>query len=216
MPPKERPILFSGAMVRAILAGTKTQTRRVVKSQPEERTDTMNDEQGLIWLANGNKLRAGKRDWVIEGMRESCRYGEPGDTLWVRETWQINHVDYDRGPIPKERPEGDIEVLFRADGEFSEQFEIDEGGSGWRPSIFMPRWASRITLRITDVRVEQLHDMSGFDALKEGVTLPEMKNRFHVADPTVEFMDLWDSINGKTYPWDSNPWVWVISFERVE
>jgi len=144
-----------------------------------------------------------------------CPYGAPGDQLWVRETWQINHIDYDRGPAPKSRPL-DAELLYRADGEFRDQFEIDEGGSGWRPSIFMPRWASRISLEITGVRVERVQDISDADAKAEGVPEGAFDTGLTYVPSYVEsFMNLWDAINAARAPWDSNPWVWVVEFRRI-
>ena len=162
---KERPIIFSAKMVRAIQAGRKTMTRRVVKPQPSV------DESE-------------ERQW-------KCPYGEPGENLWLRETFQWDGVGTD--------------VVYRADFDDETAKSIVEGsGDRWRPSIYMPRWASRILLDVTDVRVERLQDISESDAMSEGVASLD------------EFKCLWDAINGKRgYSWDSNPWVWVVSFRRV-
>lgn len=179
-------------MVRAILEGRKTQTRRVVK----------------------NPYTPEIHQSDIAPRAFDCPYGQPGDRLWVRETWQINHVLYDRGPIPKAYPVefGEpVDMLYRADGEFWEQFEIDEGGSSWRPSIFMPRWASRLLLDVARIRVERAQDISEEDAIAEGMQcagIPAaLTNR-------AAFAHLWNQINIK-HGWESNPWVWVVEFPKV-
>lgn len=199
---KERPILFSGPMVRAILEGRKTQTRRVVKPplSPDHLgqwepttiggtgiTDSRGNvvpEMGVIW-----HTRTGQ---VI-----GCPYGQTGDNLWVRETW----ADL--------RPYNGI--AYRAD--------VSKTGiiTKWKPSIFMPRWASRITLEITGVRVERVQEITAMDCISEGI---KRSQAWDVHDRATEeicsFLSLWDSINGKKHPWVSNPWVWVISFKRIE
>lgn len=181
---KERPILFSAPMVRAIVAGTKTQTRRIVKP-------------GVL-----------EDGWPIAYAAERCPYGAPGDRLWVRETWA------------KAGEVGD-DIEYRADNP-------DPLGARWRPSIHMPRWASRLLLEVTAVRVERLQDISEDDACAEGVqeldgTLDELalyarakKMGECATDSRVWFAELWDSINGTRAPWASNPFVWVVSFKRTE
>ena len=167
---RERPILFSAPMVRAILAGTKTQTRRVCKGQRE--------------LSN-----------VHDFQIDRCPYGQLGDRLWVRETWLRHSVN-----VPND-------YLYRAD--HPDDGTIGPAHGGWKPSIHMPRWASRITLEITDVRVERLQDISARDAWAEGITpSPDV-------DPYHEYRDLWESINGPG-SWDANPWVWAVSFKRID
>ncbi len=162
-----RPILFSGPMVRALLAGAKTQTRRVVTAK--------NVSFGHI----------------------PCPYGAPGDRLWVRETFRI-----EGGARPEHGPNG---VHFRADE--------DEPGIGWRPSIFMPRWASRLTLEVTEVRVERLGALTYDDAQAEGVDFFPLAPGCSLVQ---RFALGWDAINGKRgFPWASNPWVWVVAFRRV-
>ena len=187
---KERPILFSAPMVRAILEGAKTQTRRVVRGQ-------------VAALDRGHAT-------IIGG--PSCPYGAPGDRLWVRETWTA--ID-ERGEAVSRRTRhvdqncGD-RLVYRADDRvLTEQ---------WRPSIFMPRWASRITLEVTAVRVERLHDITEEDARREGVEpAPFAKAGRPAGHLHLEaFEDVWDSINGKHAPWASNPWVFVIDFRRLE
>lgn len=218
---KERPILFSAPMVRAILDGRKTMTRRVIKKQPLDILPMNVPNQWCAldeWGEDGNK-----------GSIRACRFGVPGDQLWVRETFGIfdragneraiaYKADGDDGPatwveVPKDK-------YFKDD-----YFPADER---WRPSIHMPRWASRITLEITDVRVERVQEITEKDSALEGTL--ECDGLFDEAeycrltkemgdamgDLTPAFRQLWDSINGKTHPWESNPWVWVISFKRID
>jgi len=197
----ERPILFSGPMVRAILEGRKTQTRRVVKPQPV----------------------------VAPTPDDRCPYGEPGTTLWVRETWASTEQ---AGFHPS-----DAGIVYRAtDPDWS-----DYEGWKWKPSIFMPRWASRITLEVTAVRVELAQEISVNDCLAEGIVgteqwdkVPPDSVRDHCELPmtpealdaaiekgwgdytTAAFHDLWDSINKKRgFGWAENPWVWVVEFRRI-
>ncbi len=166
----EKPILFSGEMIRAVLDGRKTQTRRVVKPQPVG-----------LWAAPG---------------KSRCPYGQPGGRLWVRETFYPERSH--RGP-----------VSYRA----TWPRDDDPPDGGWKPSIFMPRWASRITLEIVSVRVEQVQDISEDDARAEGVDDGTGQTRpLH----PYWFRALWDSINSKRgYGWEKNPWVWVVAFRRV-
>ena len=180
---KERPILFSGPMVRAILEGRKTQTRRVLKLQDYDGGDCYETKDGIL------------RDIL-----SLCPYGIPGDRLWVRETWRRHKENL---------PDG---IMYRANNMLS-FFTGDEPEAAhdckrtdfWRPSIFMPRWASRITLEITGVRVERLQEITEEDAISEGVLSSDYDKTYRYA-----FSVLWDSINGKKYPWSDNPWVWVI------
>lgn len=179
---KERPILFSAPMVRAILSGSKTQTRRIVKGAAQE---AMN-----LW-------------------RKQCKFGQPGNRLWVRETWNawsVYEVDsgvFEAGwpymKIPKQKPSNAC-VLYAADA-------ADDGGR-WRPSIHMPRWASRISLEITGIWVERLQDIGDVDAHAEGCATPATAARS-------QFRNLWESINGPG-SWAANPWVWVIEFRRIK
>lgn len=207
-----------GPLVCATLEDRKWQTRRVVK--PTQTTPRVAPLRMEPWMIdgvqetddNGLPCWVGYHpDYPGEAKWFSCPHGGVGDRLWVRETWQINHVDYDRGPIPKTRPT-DADILYRADGEFWEQFEIDEGGSVWRPSIFMPRWASRLTLEIAAVRVERVQDISEEDCIAEGITWPNVD----LCTPRGEFSRLWSEINAKRgYGWESNPYVWAISYRRI-
>jgi hypothetical protein len=205
-----RPILFSGPMVRALLDGRKTQTRRAVKPQPPERWEgarphkiaLTTDDEGAELFAYSQS--AGNGDWTAR-----CPYGVPGDRLWVRETWAHDGPDLETVRTRHEDmlPGGD------SYGPYYRATEIAPDTLLWRPSIFMPRWASRITLEITDVRVERLQDISEADALAEGVT----HSLSHPAGRTAaeNYSWLWDDINGEG-AWASNPWVWVLTFKRIE
>jgi hypothetical protein len=178
---KERPILMSAPMVRATLADIKTNTRRVIKPTWQPATDRQ-------YIAMSNYRAAA-----------ACPYGQPGDLLWVRETWCDGY------------PGTADPYLYRA---------TYEGGAShkWKPSIFMPRAASRLTLRITDVRAERVQDATPEDCLAEGIT-PDMEihaGQYWREDARERFTALWDGINAKRgYGWAANPWVWVISFERA-
>ena len=183
---KERPILFSAPMVRALLAGTKTQTRRIVKVP---------------------KRFEGFSSPAHAGVDFGCPYGAVGDRLWVRETWGLGFEDGEGGysaiPWTGADPQKDGKAFYRAD--FNDP--PDAPRRPWRPSIHMPRWASRITLEITGVRVERLRDISQSDAMDEGVSVGSPATFQAVA----AFRDLWESINGEG-SWNENPFVWVVCF----
>lgn len=197
----ERPILFSSAMVRAILADAKTQTRRVVKLPRWAEPGTLEEgADGVLAVARVSGCLADV----------SCPYGAPGDDLWVRETW-ARRVDVD--------PEKDAEkarhyLRFAADSDDLNS-EWHDYGERWRPSIHMPRWASRITLRVTSVRVERLHAISEDDARAEGApkafTVSDGGDSSHRAG----FRNLWRELHGAE-SWDANPWVWALGFDRVD
>ena len=233
---KERPILFSGPMVRAILADRKTQTRRVVKTQPgpewneiicghyvptkiNKRTGEEYPGEEVFGFADADN------GWI-------CPYGQPGDRLWVREKW---------------KPTGLMALhptrLSKLCGEFA--YAADENQKErnrlilWRPSIHMPRWASRITLEVTSVRVERVQEISESDAIAEGVepninsgyvnylwhgndditqkqidSWPWQYSNYH--DAKGSFSSLWEKINAQRgYGWDVNPWVWAVEFKRI-
>lgn len=208
---KERPILFSGPMVRAILNGRKTVTRRVAK--PIKHPDL-----GNIY-APGALVLEKEPQHVID---RACPYGQPGDRLWVRESHaMVFEVDIPegrpRGPIGRMgspgRPDWKSRYVYRADGEMPNVQWHHVGDSQpvrWTPSIHMPRAASRILLEITSVRVERLQDITNEQAIAEGIGEP-LDERYAVQD---EFRPLWESINGAG-SWDANPWVWVVEFKRV-
>ncbi|HEP9226275.1 TPA: hypothetical protein VDV27_001086 [Pseudomonas aeruginosa] len=189
--PRERPILFNDQMVRAILEGRKTVTRRVVK------------DTGLYAIdaaIHGNDVALRER----EALSTRCPYGEPGDRLWVRETWGLQVRSYGGGA-------GEF-IVYRAtnpDAIYCRSSEGREYPVKWKPSIHMRRHSSRILLEITAVRVERLQDISDPGALAEGVSHSEM----HSGDSLVDvFARLWESIGGD---WAANPWVWVVEFKRV-
>jgi hypothetical protein len=230
---RERPILMSAPMVRAILAGTKTQTRRVIQPQP---ANPQTFGSAPCWGCGVHRNGAHAGRYMLHaafnegGTRVdrhlACPYGAPGDRLWGREAWASP---------------GDMRVAYRADGDCGSWMgdggggrfwnrhgyiiEVDKArgpswglgkfGGRWRPSIHMPRWASRITLEITRVGVEQVQEIGAGDAHYEGVC----------ADPyhapwlgcRQAFRAVWDSLNAERgYGWDANPWVWALTFRRVE
>lgn len=200
---KERPILFSGEMVRAILEGRKTQTRRVVKPQPEIYSTSYLEAPYHIELA----MPGCRGLYPPSFTKEYCTYGKRGDRLWVRESFNTDWGD--RG-----------QVLYKADGGSA----IAAGYSSeprWKPSIHMPRWASRITLEITGAGVERLQEITSDDAYREGVERPDgihFKNYLNGPEqesPIGSFRTLWESINGAD-SWNANPWVWVVEFRRLE
>ncbi len=220
---KEHPVLFSGPMVRAILAGRKTQTRRVVKYIP-----ALGEPQDWCGMNRSTLER------YVGDVRAFCPYGVPGDRLWVRETWAES--DSEGGPVVMYKAGGYLmhgAKGSRRDGTWKDEAFPGEAGQvyepdRWRPSIFLPRWASRITLEVTAVRVERLQQISEEDAKAEGVEPytgigPDQRVPGHGFDRALlsdqphrlPFADLWDSINGKRAPWASNPWVWCVNFERV-
>jgi len=222
----ERPILFSAEMVRAILDGRKTQTRRIVKPQPTGATS---------WLPHIEASGFYPDKISAKPERLVCKYGQSGDQLWVRETWA--------------KGETAGVARYRAT---DPQCDDTTSGLRWRPSIHMPRWASRITLRITDIRVERLQDISEDDARAEGCearpfpgpwwqgyrdlgdgklfhqqavgeTPPDWMIEPKKMPPTPwldrsardNFRSIWMGLHGPD-AWEANPWVWVISFERVK
>lgn len=239
---KERPIIFSGPMVRAILDGKKTQTRRLAALRLEGETDGA----GLTTASYEPDRRNG---WG------RC---QPGDRLWVREGWGYRGTAYTIG-----QPTMEVLIDYRADGElrridrahddrsglpkqvcrckgggespeygpsYEHQDELTRFWAAWRSPRFMPRWASRLLLEVTAVRVERLQACGTLDAMAEG--MPQTGGEAHALGlidlartpghewdnrTSVEnFARLWDTINGKRAPWASNPWVWVIEFRRAE
>lgn len=208
-PQNERPILFSAPMVRAILAGTKTQTRRVVKMQPRERADIGMHGAGMPFIRNPDP----------HGRIHCCPYGKPGDRLWVRETHYVEPHPSKYG-VTREMIPHTWDQAVAATGTIHyranpmSEYAID--GRRWTPSIHMPRRASRIDLEITSVRVEQLNAISEADADAEGV---EFLRHVPDTDETLTakqlFECLWSGINGAG-SWDANPWVWVVQFKRVD
>lgn len=251
----ERPILFSGAMVRAILEGRKSQTRRVVKGRGSRGLPEFhggrgeeNDPSAWGWFFDGpdhhgyEVLARGLDERHDHGLVSMpCPYGEPGDRLWVRETWA-----HDGSKAPP---------LYRASWQCKRDYPgvpCEHGPDRWRPPIHMPRWASRITLEVTGVRVERLCNISEEDAVAEGVEVHMMPEEWRAVrqqygrneaitfdrKPSADliaalrlrdvthvparpmrsavsgFSSLWESINGAG-SWESNPWVWCVAFKRV-
>lgn len=225
---KESPLLFRPPLVKAILAGQKTQTRRLVKPQP------VNDKSLQdSWIWHGGKALEQMgygADYVhtrMEAMKTAmlkvCPYGQLGDRLWIRESWRAAR-GWD-STKPREIHSGSP-IVFPADGNALNQdgWEADEPREygKLRPSIFMPRWASRISLETTAVRVERLNDISEKDSISEGVERDsdgwidyQMPSTQCCQSPKDSFRTLWESLNGSG-TWDENPWVYVLDFKRIE
>ena len=210
---KEKPIIFTSEMVKAILEGRKTQTRRVIKPQPTRNHHIAYMEGQGAYNCSGEGQFEELTYYATTVRTIKCPYGQPRDRLWVRET------------IMKSKNKREHLGVYAADDSsiLTSKFNLGTGETevDWVchfkknkiSAIFMPRWASRIILEITNIRVERLQEITLKDAIAEGI-----KAEF-VYDPEPEddnaaFKYLWNSIN-KTYPWLSNPWVWVISFKRV-
>lgn len=200
---KEHPILFSGLMVRAILAGSKTQTRRVVKPQPIRGAETYRPGDALMGP---------------QGEPIACPYGQVGDRLWVRETFALPEA----GKSAIKRL-GKIAIAYRAD-EGVKHGKLGQYAGKWRPSIYMPRRASRLTLEITEIRVERLQEISDGDCYDEGAQEWAAAHPPRAPNGTVDkfnniklaYRALWDSLNAKRgFGWDKNPFVWVVTFKRV-
>jgi hypothetical protein len=216
---KERPIIFSGPMVRAILNGRKTQTRRVIKPQPEHKQ--IHDWKGRRLYDGEHRLWWWtSQSWDLDfEMKKTlpyfCPYGRPGDKLWIREGFAYCPEAYKAGG-----------VIYRADSEDDHVLSFE-----WRPSIHMPRRASWILLEITDGRIERVQEIAEEDAHAEGSYLGDCPCRANIPKRDwfdkmytqtgchihgLEFKALWDSINKKRgYGWDVNPWVWVLMFRRI-
>lgn len=223
---KERPILFSGPMVRALLAGTKTQTRRAAKVESTLGIDSIL----ALRRAGGHAATYLLPDQAAEAA-VCCPYGRPGDRLWVREAFRfpasLDHLS------PSVCGDKALDAGYRTPWAPT-QFEADGSRTGeWRgfdtppektkpgklrPGIHMPRWASRILLEITGVRVERLQDISEADALAEGSFIWAREQDTPVRDldeARLVYHQLWEEINGPG-SWDANPWVWVVEFKRVQ
>jgi len=193
---KERPIIFSGPMVRAIMEGRKTQTRRVAKynpflGEPSEWGDrAKNQEPEFVRIAGD--------------YRRFCHYGQPGDRLWAKETYSLTQHG---------------KPVYRADGKDRDGFQwaIEPGDPRseclWKSPLFMPRWASRITLELVNVRVERVQDISESDVWEEGCAKPS--GYFGCPGQAQGiYKQLWDSIHGSG-SWAANPWAWVLEFKRI-
>lgn len=246
---KERPILFSAPMVKALLEGRKTMTRRIVKPEPVrslERTEAISEtfeiHRARGWRWKDTYVSDDLPGGLSAGIWERSPYGEPGDRLWAKETWwhhgqwrlnwngKPNDWHWDGWQPKNENAHlDDLRRFDRPDaGIVSTKDNREAGAMVWRlrPSLYLPRWASRITLEVTDVRVERLQDITADDAVAEGIAREpnqcgcEFCSRTSQMCPATatgvieEFRDLWVGING-VESWASNPWVWVVSFKRV-
>lgn len=243
---KERPILMHQRSILGILEGRKSQTRRIVKSKHSLRDLSSPHAQNILPVAGGIRF-----DWMggQSSIPTPCPYGQPGDRLWVRETWQ----QY-RAPSEKQqaaiaesiarihagkskdivgevsnwgRADGERKVLYAADfGDWA--YDVDSDLKPWRPSIFMPRWASRLTLEVTGIHVERVQDISEKDAKAEGgylgkcacfpsprTPVESMMSQTWCHQHGEEFKSLWDDTNGKG-AWERNDWCWVVDFKRIE
>lgn len=252
-----KPILFNAPMVRAILAGRKTQTRRVISSKSANAIREMEgDEHSPLKFAfmppRDDDGTSGKPQWCcyLEDYPEDgvfpiglCPLGQPGDRLWVREAWCIGAwqlwseavaIDYRADSFCRrewirigdddggeafdkylKQSIADAKAAgLSADEDGYYHWKAGESPCRWRPSIHMPRWASRITLEVTDVRVQRLQDISEEDAIAEGVVCPRLGT--YGMKPETVFRDLWDSIAKPGAKWDDNPWVWAVTFKLVE
>lgn len=225
---KERGMIFNAEMVRSILDGRKTQTRRIMKAQPSEHFTPMNmaleADYKARWYTpgivdkDGYLQPAGKEVFGVADENEgySCPFGAVGDRIWVRETFAAFDADWKFPGRPHDIKDGPWPyIAYPAD-------DVVLPTGTCRPSIHMPRWASRILLEITDVRVERLNAISQEDAQSEGMELTGWRPTYsdpdsggEVMTPYDNFAELWSSIYGDE-SWKANPWVWVIEFKRVE
>jgi hypothetical protein len=206
---KERPILFSAPMVRAILEGRKSQTRRIIKAQPEVTEERLRQLGG--WVEGMTLSEQVNQAWQHGFIEAKPPYGLAEDRLWVKETFSGPNI---RETLPPSQWQPHDPIWYWADG--------NPPSDDWtrpRPSIFMPRWASRIELEIIGVRVERLQDISEEDAWAEGVQDlmgKETPWKGHLAPVSVHaYAALWEQINGAGC-WAANPWVWVVEFRRVK
>lgn len=225
---KETPLLYTGPMMRAVLDDLKNQTRRIIKPQPEyQGKESFGDSWAWRKGKDGfsgvtREQLTGKAGLLYPGR---CPYGVPGDRLWVKETFYCDHCQYQgalAGLPPLTGDDLKRYMYYEADGPVRNQIPECEGVPKLKPSIFMPRWASRLTLEIVRVRVERLREISADDAIAEGITEADyyvpnvtgmLKGR-ETETPVDGYRRLWEAINGKK-SWDKNPWVWVIEFKKV-
>ncbi|MBK4945603.1 hypothetical protein GZ053_08125 [Klebsiella pneumoniae] len=235
---KERGMIFNGEMVRAILDGRKTQTRRIMKLQPKPSKSRPGDfwfsSKKLESMVHVSDLAPGNSpiaDYHLFIQEHCCPFGAVGDRIWVRETWGVVSHELDEDgriqPWTPDRPATAIHempfgngyysghAIYASDGDFTwgDDDGYEDGRSCWKPSIHMPRAASRILLEITDVRVERLQSITLGDICKEvGCGLYDFRPATYGFQVWEE---LWKSIYGAEN-WQANPWVWVIEFKRVE
>lgn len=219
----EHPILFSAPMVKAILEGRKTQTRRVCKVQPPAWTDRVDAAplvDGVHRHGEAGQWVAVSNEFVNVRCIGRCPYGEAGDRLWVRETWQAMNTEMKWW---HEWPANDRSSMNWAwTNPVKPAYDLTP--PKWLPAIHMPRMACRIMLEVLNVRVERVQDISEEDAIAEGMDenalVFGLESGAQIADDQkcrAQFAELWDSINAKRgYGWDANPWVWVIEFKQVQ
>ena len=225
MKPKEKPIIFSAPMINAILDGRKTQTRRLIKPQPSQE-----GMQFSTIICDANKRKEGRHRWVKVAengydivARDEQTFNCPhptGSVMWVRETWGVSWRAGDYVMV-QYKVVGEKEIqLTDWDGELEQA--IRAMNYGWRPSIHMPRWASRIDLLGKNVRVERLKDITEKDAIAEGIDADDALSRLasmtlkqSVAPAILGFQETWNSIHGPG-AWERNDWVWVYEFERIK
>jgi len=252
---KEHPIIFNTDMVKAILEGRKTQTRRILDPQPTGLPEgaycdpyNKNYDHFTFWTKD-NKMCLPLGNGKIKGKKTAhwrCKYGQVGDRLWVRETWHIDSF-MDGQPLEFGYKDGSTmeEKEVDATTDYEEWFEritiqstedaekafknklIGQDSEGyyrwnkgkspcrWHSSIFMPRWASRITLEITDVRVERLQEINKTDRHRQHIDGGAWAEGIRCVNPTAGFRLLWNSIHKKEHRWKDNPWVWVVSFKKT-
>lgn len=198
---RERPVRCSAPMVRALLASTKTQTRRAMRVQPHDAAEVVCDDfYPTVTTKNGDEEPGPEvfGAWWSDGEEAvRCPYGKPGERMWVRETWAAPHAFDGHQPAH-------IPALTRWHYAATEE----RGGLRWRPSIHMPRAACRLVLELSIVRAERLNDISRGDAMAEGCPFANMAQG---PDPRQWYADLWDEINGPG-SWSANPWVWVLTY----
>lgn len=225
----ERPILFSAPMVRAILDGSKTQTRRIVKLPRSLLMGDLSRARPDLMFGVTPGLHIPMADGTTQRLRNPWGWPE-SSTLWVREAFTLEHEveggppPFDDGrPLKRDDPEygpswwqphyraTDPDPTLCCESDECRQCERDGEGPHWKPSIHMPRWASRITLKVTGVRVERLQDISAADAIAEGIAQPESDDEISAPDA---YRELWLSIHGAG-SWELDPWVWVVTFKRI-
>jgi hypothetical protein len=237
---REHPILFSGPMVKAILEGRKTETRRVIKHPGDflggggkSNREEWDDPRRWGWEdpENPTHFIVLARNPEPGSVPVRCPYGKSGDQLYVKETWALvkpwhepdfGYIeDFEEwvSPLPKQKPK-DWVVMYRADWG-SDHNHPDDRLFRWRPSIHMPRWASRLTLEITAIRVERLQEISLNEVIAEGIEPVQdgpHANQYWREETGAKFIDLWDKINGSRddCSWEANPFVWVIGFRRID
>lgn len=220
---KVKPILFSTEMVRALLDGRKTQTRRVMSPQPEPKAPGyMNDEPSWYWR-HKNVTACGychtNREAFERLALPCCPYGVPGDLLWVRETCRAEELPRDGADYVRYFADDSLKLIDNT-REAAERWHALRHYRGKRgatvPPIHMPRWASRMTLRLTEVRVQRVQEISQQDVFAEGLTNHAMNTIYGGGTAQTCFGRLWDKINAaRGYGWDANPWVWCLSFDVI-